>query len=73
MISRARSRDSSSWTWLVTASASTRSALLVALAVRPQEDVLAAVDQDAGFGFVARGDQIDGGDRKHQRQQPSER
>src|SRR5450631_3957436 len=42
-----------------------RAALLVAFAVWPQENVLASVDQDAGFGFVSRGNQIDGGNRKH--------
>ena len=50
-----------------------RAALLVALAVRPQEDVLAPVDQDARFGLVARGDQIDGGDATARVPAPSER
>ena len=45
-----------------------RAALLVALAVRPQEHVLAPVDQDARFGLVARRDQVDGGERQHERQ-----
>ena len=45
-----------------------RGALLVALAVRPQEHVLAPVDQDARFGLVARRDHIDRGERYHQRQ-----
>ena len=44
-----------------------RIALVVALAVRPQEHVLAAIDQDARFGFVSRGDHVDGGERQHQR------
>ena len=45
-----------------------RGALLVALAVRPQEHVLAPVDQDARFGLVAGRDQVDRGERDHQRQ-----
>ena len=45
-----------------------RGALLVALAVRPQEHVLAPVDQDARFGLVARRDEIDDRDRQNQRQ-----
>ena len=40
-----------------------RGAFLVALAVRPQEDIFAPIDQDAGFGFVPGGDHVDGGDR----------
>ncbi len=42
-----------------------RGALLVALAVRPQEDILASVDQDARFGLVAGSHEIDGGRREH--------
>ena len=38
------------------------------VAVRPQEDVLAAVDQDARFGLVARRDEIDDGDGCDERQ-----
>ena len=69
MISRARSRDSTSCTWLVTASAIERLPLFgAAVAARPQEHVLAAVDQDAGFRLVARSDEIDGGDRRDERE-----
>ncbi len=42
-----------------------RVALLVALAVWPQEDVFASVDQDPGFGFVSRSDHVDGGNQEH--------
>jgi len=42
-----------------------RGALLVALAVGPQENVLAPVDQDAGLGFISRRNEIDRRYRKH--------
>src|ERR1700722_20607981 len=42
-----------------------RGAFFVALAVGPQENVLAPVDQDAGFGFVSRRNQIDRRYREH--------
>ena len=46
-----------------------RRALFVALAVRAQEHVFTAVDQDARFGLVARRDQVDGDERQHEREQ----
>jgi hypothetical protein len=44
-----------------------RGALFVAFAVGAKENVLAAVDQDARFGLVARGDQIDGHNGQNER------
>jgi hypothetical protein len=39
------------------------------LGFRPQEDVFAAFDQDARLGLVARGDEIDGDERRNCNQQ----
>src|SRR5262249_16007418 len=69
---RARSRASTSWTWLVTPSAPTppsRSSPLRVdgalglgqlLGLGAQEHVLAPVDEDACLRLVARGDAVDG-------------
>ena len=74
--SRARSRDSTSWTWLVTVSASTvpRSVMRL-LGLGPQKDIFAAFDQHARFGLVARRQQIDGdeGRRRHDQRRPDDR
>ena len=46
-----------------------RIALVTAFAVRAQENILAAVDQNSRLGFVSWRDQIDGDDRKREGQQ----
>ena len=61
MTSRARSRDSTSCTWLVTVSGSTVPRSISQLfGFRPQEDVFPALDQHARFGFEPRRHEVDG-------------
>ena len=57
--SRARSRDSTSCTWLVTASGSTVAVAPALFGFGAQENVFAGFEQHPRFGAVARRDQID--------------